>query len=165
MFHVIHWLSSAQPRRLRYQFELPQREFMLKYQQIDHTADIGIEIFGTTLEELFSNAAFALFDIITDISSVACATELKLTVTGIDREQLLVDWLSELLYLHDVKNLLFREFHVIAVSDTQITATVRGEAFAEDRHAMKTEIKAVTHHGLFIVREGNSWRARVIFDL
>lgn len=138
---------------------------MQKYRQIDHTADIGIEIFGATLQELFSNAAFALFDIITDISSVVCATELKLTVTGIDREQLLVNWLSELLYLHDVKNLLFREFHVIEVSDTQITATVRGEEFAGDRHFMKTEIKAVTHHGLFIAQEGNSWKARVIFDL
>lgn len=138
---------------------------MQKYRQIDHTADIGIEIFGATLQELFSNAAFALFDIITDVSSIACATELKLTVTGIDREQLLVNWLSELLYLHDVKNLLFREFHVIDISDTQITSTVRGEMFAESRHAMKTEIKAVTHHGLFIVQEGNSWKARVIFDL
>ncbi len=138
---------------------------MQKYILIDHTADIGIDAFGATVHELFANAAFALFDIITDLPNVEGKAAYKINVSGIDREQLLVNWLSELLYLHDVKNLLFKEFCIEDISDNQLSATVRGEEFKKDKHAIKTEIKAVTYHCLSIVQEGQQWKARVIFDL
>lgn len=138
---------------------------MPKYILIDHTADIGIDAFGATLQELFTNAAFALFDIITDLPRVAGQVKHTITVSGIDREQLLVNWLSELLYLHDVKNLLFRDFQITDMTDTQLTALVCGEPFNEETHVIKTGIKAVTHHNLSIVKTGHQWKARVIFDL
>ncbi|MBI2469937.1 MAG: archease [Planctomycetes bacterium] len=138
---------------------------MPKYILIDHTADIGIDVFGTTLQELFTNAAFALFDIIADLSKVECKVEYNVNVSGIDREQLLVSWLSELLYLHDVKYLLFKDFHITDMKENQLTASVCGEAFTDGKHEIKTEIKAVTYHGLSIVQEDHQWKARVIFDL
>ncbi|NUO07234.1 MAG: archease [Candidatus Brocadia sp.] len=138
---------------------------MEKYILIDHTADIGIDVFGNSLQELFANAAFALFDIITDVSKVEGAVEYKISISGIDKEQLLVNWLSELLYLHDVKNLLFKDFCIVDIQDNQLNASVWGEVFAEDKHAIKTEIKAVTHHCLSVIREDHRWKARVIFDI
>lgn len=137
----------------------------LKYILIDHTADVGIEAFGATLPELFSNAAFAMFDIMADLERVENKVECSLEITGIDREQLLVNWLGELLYLHDVKNYLFKNFLITNVTDTRLSAIVHGEAFVENKHIIKTEIKAVTYHGLSIVQEGQQWKARVIFDL
>jgi len=139
--------------------------YMPKYILIDHTADIGIDVFGTTIEELFTNAAFALFDIIADLSKVECKAEYSVKISGIDREQLLVIWLSELLYLHDVKYLLFKDFHITDMNENQLTASVWGEVFNDDKHVIKTEIKAVTYHGLSIVQENHQWKARVIFDL
>ncbi len=138
---------------------------MSKYILINHTADIGIDIFGTTLHELFANAAFAMFDIITDLSLVEGKNEYKIKVSGIDKEQLLVNWLSELLYLHDVKNVLFKDFSVIEVHDTQLNASLHGEVFIEGKHVIKTEIKAVTYHNLSITKKNQQWKARVIFDL
>lgn len=138
---------------------------MTKYILIDHTADIGIDVFGATLQELFANAAFALFDIITDLSKVEGKAEYKISISGIDKEQLLVNWLSELLYLHDVKNLLFKDFYVIDMKDNQLNASTRGEVFTEGKHVIKTEIKAVTYHCLSIVQEDHQWKARVIFDI
>ncbi len=138
---------------------------MEKYILIDHTADIGIDVFGATLHELFTNAAFALFDIITDLPKVENKVEYQISISGIDREQLLVNWLSELLYLHDVKNLLFKDFCVVNLQDNQLNASARGEVFSEDKHIIKTEIKAVTYHCLSIVQEDHHWKARVIFDL
>ncbi|HHT9123392.1 MAG TPA: archease [Candidatus Wunengus sp. YC63] len=138
---------------------------MPKYILIDHTADIGIDVFGTTIEELFTNAAFALFDIIADLSTVECKAEYQVKISGVDREQLLVIWLSELLYLHDVKYLLFKDFHITDMKENQLTASVSGEVFNDDKHVIKTEIKAVTYHGLSIVQENHQWKARVIFDL
>ena len=138
---------------------------MPKYVFIDHTADVGIEAFGASLPELFSNAAFALFDIIADLEMVEIKVTCNLEITGIDREQLLVNWLSELLYLHDVKTYLFKNFLITNITDTHLSASVQGEPFVEDKHIIKPEIKAVTYHGLSIVQEGTQWKARVIFDL
>lgn len=138
---------------------------MLKYLLIDHTADIGIDIFGATLQELFTHAAFALFDIITDLSKVDNTIEYTLEISGIDREQLLVNWLTELLYLHDVKTLLFKDFYITDMKDNHLKATIRGEAFIENKHVINTEIKAVTYHSLSIARKDHQWKARVIFDL
>jgi SHS2 domain-containing protein len=138
---------------------------MPKYTIIDHTADIGIDVFGDTLQDLFSNAGFALFDIITDLSTVECKVKHSLNIVGVDKEQLLVNWLSELLFLHDVKNLLFKNFCVNQLSDYQLNADVSGEVFDEKRHIIKTEVKAVTYHNLSIIQKDQQWKARIIFDL
>ena len=138
---------------------------MPKYTIIDHTADIGIDVFGDTLQDLFSNAGFALFDIIIDLSTVECKVKHSLNIIGVDKEQLLVNWLSELLFLHDVKNLLFKNFCVNQLSDYQLNADVSGEVFDEKRHIIKTEVKAVTYHNLSIIQKDQQWKARIIFDL
>lgn len=138
---------------------------MLKYILIDHTADLGMDVFGSTLRELFTHAAFAMFDIITDLSRVDNTIEYNLEVSGIDREQLLVNWLTELLYLHDVKTLLFKDFCITDMRDNQLQATIHGESFIGNKHVINTEIKAVTYHGLSITQKDHQWKARVIFDL
>jgi len=138
---------------------------MPKYTIIDHTADIGIDVFGDTLQDLFSNAGFALFDIITDLSTVEYKVKHSLNIIGVDKEQLLVNWLSELLFLHDVKNLLFKNFCVNQLSDYQLNADVSGEVFDEKRHIIKTEVKAVTYHNLSIIQKDQQWKTRIIFDL
>ncbi|MDR4504479.1 MAG: archease [Candidatus Scalindua sp.] len=138
---------------------------MTKYKLIDHTADIGIDIFGNTLSDLFSNAGFAMFDIITDITAVDAKDEHIVRIEGIDKEQLLVNWLGELLYLHDVKCLLFKDFLITDMNKNHLTATIRGEKYIETKHAINTVIKAVTHHALSVRHEHNQWKARVIFDL
>jgi protein archease len=138
---------------------------MAKYILIDHTADIGIDVFGDSLQELFSNAAFAMFDIIADLSNVKNKDEYIISVSGVDREQLLVNWLSELLYIHDVKGLLFKDFVITNITDTQLDAIARGERYKDGIHVIKTEMKAVTYHNLSIIRKDNRWQARIIFDL
>jgi SHS2 domain-containing protein len=140
-------------------------EKIAKYKLIDHTADVGVDIFGNTLSELFSNAGFAMFDIITDITTVDAKDQHIVKVEGIDKEQLLVNWLGELLYLYDVKSLLFKDFLITNINENLLTATIRGEKYCETKHAINTEIKAVTHHALSVKHEHNQWKARVIFDL
>jgi len=138
---------------------------MSVYKLIDHTADIGIEVYGNTLQDLFAHAGFALFDIITDMAYVGTKEERSISITGIDREQLLVNWLSELLYLHDIETLLFRQFNVLNINEDCLNAVVSGEKFVEGKHSIKTEVKAVTHHDLSIKQEKGRWKARIIFDL
>lgn len=124
-----------------------------------------MEVYGKTLQELFSNAGFALFDIMTDISRVKETTKKTITIEGGDLEQLMVNWLNDLLYLFDVEGLLFKGFEVQAVADNHLRALVAGECYDPDRHIIETAVKAATYHQLQVVQENNRWRAKIIIDL
>jgi SHS2 domain-containing protein len=136
-----------------------------KFRLLDHTADLGILVYGGDLEELFSNAGEAFFDIITDLQRVRESTERIIRVESPKLEDLMVQWLGELLYIHDVESLLFRSFLIEKLRDGSLKARARGEAFDDKRHVVKTEIKAVTYHQIEVKQEGERWRARIIFDL
>jgi len=136
-----------------------------RFEILDHTADIGIIIHGENLKALFENAGEAFFRLITDLRKVRRRTERRINIGGESLDRLMVDWLSELLYLHDVENLLFKGFKVESVAEDGLRAIVKGEPFQEGVHVIKTEVKAVTYHQIEVRQENGRWRAQVIFDL
>lgn len=138
---------------------------MKRYETFDHTADIGIRAFGKTVEEVFVNAAWALFDLLTDIDSVHENLSREIVMEGTDQEDLFVRWLSELLFLCEGKGYLFRDFSFSYLTATSLKAEARGEMFDPSRHQFKTEIKAVTYHQVEVVRNGEMWAGKVIFDI
>ena len=79
---------------------------MKKYELIDHTADVGMKAYGKTLAEAFENAAQGMFDIITDNSEIESMGQYDIQLEAPNIEQLLVDWLSELLFLNSAQNLV-----------------------------------------------------------
>lgn len=138
---------------------------MKVYRLIDHTADLGVRVLGRTLAALFENAGVALFDLITDVRGVRPTLQRTFTVQARNREELLVAWLSELLYCCDVELLLFTQFSVQQLSQTEVYATARGEPLDETRHNITRMIKAVTYHNLAITATPDGWSATVIFDV
>ncbi len=135
------------------------------YKTFNHTADLGIEVYGEDQKRLFVNAGFALFDLITDMDKVEVKTSLPLTAEGIDSEDLMVSWLRELLYLHQVKGYLFRGFAIHEMSEEVLKATVKGEKFDPRRHELIREIKAVTYHQIKVACEKGVWISRIVFDI
>jgi SHS2 domain-containing protein len=135
------------------------------YELIEHTADIGIRVWADDVKGLFEGAARGLFDIITDIGTVAARIERSLTVRGSGWEEVMVAWLTELLYLHEVKGLLFCDFSIAEADQVGLTGVARGERFNEKRHPIKTIVKAVTYHQLQIRKQDGHWHARIIFDI
>jgi len=138
---------------------------MKRFEILDHTADIGIVVYGENLKALFENAGEAFFRLITDLRKVRRRVEKRVNIGGESLDRLMVDWLSELLYLHDVENLLFKGFEVDSIGQEGLKATVKGEPFREGVHVIKTEVKAVTYHRLEVREEKGGWRAQVIVDL
>lgn len=143
---------------------------MKKFEIINHTADIGIRVFGKTLEDLFVNAAFAMSELI--VKNPPTPPFVKggkggfvVKITAVDKEQLLVKWLSEILYLIDAKNLMPVGFKISEVSDTYLAAAVAVEPFDPAKHKIKRQIKAVTYHGLAIKKAGGQFEVSVIFDI
>ena len=138
---------------------------MKRFEVLDHTADIGLIVYGEDLKSLFENAGKAFFHLITDLKKVRLRTEKRIEIGKESLERLMVDWLTELLYLHEVENLLFKNFRVESVGEEGLRAKVKGEAFQEGVHVIKTGVKAVTYHQIEVRKEKEGWRAQIIFDL
>jgi len=135
------------------------------FEIIDHTADVGIIAYGTDMRQLFSNAALALFSLIIDTESIEGKLQHNLEVTSKDRDDLLVEWLNELIYLFDAEHILFNRFEIESLSRNQLKAICYGESFDPLRHKIKTGVKAATYHLLKIDKNNSGYKAQIIFDI
>lgn len=135
------------------------------FEIIDHTADVGIIAYGADVEELFSNAALALFSLIAEPESIDEELRLGVEVRSKGRDNLLVEWLNELIYLFDVKHVLFSRFDINSLTPNRLKANCYGEEFSPLKHKINVGVKAATYHMLKLDRNGNGYRAQVIFDV
>jgi protein archease len=136
-----------------------------KYELIDHTADFGIRVFGSDSRELFSNAAWALFDALTETEALSGNDSCEITVSGNDWPDLMVNWLREVLYLWNGKERLVKSVKILSLSEKKLSAKIFFDPFAPDRHIIKTEIKAVTYHQVYVKSGPLGWEAGIIFDI
>ena len=135
-----------------------------KFEVIDHTADIGIAAYGASLSEAFANAAYALFSLMADLENVADVLCCEAEATAENREDLLVAWLNELVYLFEVNNVLFKRFEIDELSETKLRARCYGERIDPERHKIKMAVKAATYH-MLKVEERDGYRVQVLFDI
>jgi SHS2 domain-containing protein len=141
------------------------KELSRPYDFFEHTADVGIQIYGRTLKELFAHGAAALFEFIADLSTVGRGVKRQVELDCFDREELFVRWLSELLYIYEAERLVLCAFDPIFVRGGRLRATVHGEPFDAERHRVFNQVKAVTYHRVQITRGNGLWVARVILDV
>ena len=135
------------------------------FEILEHPADIGFRAFGASLPELFSASALALLSIANDPSAAAPRVSYSLAVSSSDRESLLVDWLNEVLYWYDGKQIALHEFAITHFSDTSLEAAARGEPRHPERHRAKLIVKAATYHQLKIEQRDGRWVAEVFLDI
>ncbi|MFT0898897.1 archease [Candidatus Methanoprimaticola sp. MG2] len=135
---------------------------MERYILVDHTADMMVKAFGSTLEECFGNAAYALFDQTVDLSNIGTSESIEVRVSGIDDEDRLYSFLSEMLFIEDADNLILKEFDVRFEGDN-VLCTAKGETLDRSKHRLRSEVKAVTYHMMDIDRDGPS--VTVLFDV
>ncbi|MCJ7772471.1 MAG: archease, partial [Desulfobacterales bacterium] len=131
----------------------------VKYNFIDHTADFGIEVTGEDQKTLFANAALAMFDVIANTSRLKGESEVDLRIQGSDRCDLMVNWLRELLYLWNGKEMLIKEVDILSISEKKLTAVLKYDRFNPDIHEIKNEIKAVTYHQIKVEQTQKGWTA------
>lgn len=137
----------------------------MKYEQFEHTGDIGIKIYGDSLEMLFVNAGFAFFDLITDYDKIVTNIYREVEISAGDQEELLVNWLSELNFLFQTEYLLVNQFDIQQLTDKTLKARIGGQIRDPAQHPVHLEIKAVTFHYLMVKQEAGHWIGRVIFDI
>jgi SHS2 domain-containing protein len=132
---------------------------------IEHTADLGLKAYGASVEELFVHAAEGFFDALISLKHVEEKEERVIEVEAEALDDLIVTWLSELLYLFDTEKLVFKRFKVNRLKDNQLEAIAWGEVLDPARHEIKTGIKAVTYHQLYVKEKEGGWETQVIFDI
>jgi SHS2 domain-containing protein len=136
-----------------------------KYRVTPRQSDLAVKVLGNSQADLFANSAFALFDVMTDVEKVAIKDRMPLEVEGADRDDLMVNWMRELLYLYQGSGYLLKEFHIREAKDTSVKAEVFGEKIDPDRHDIKKEILAVAYHQSRMQKTGDQWTAQVIFEI
>ena len=138
---------------------------MKPFEIVDHTADISIKVYGKDLKELFENASLGMFNILADLEGITTSTDLEIKVDAPDREELLIEWLDELLYNFYTKHIIFCEFNITDLTDTSLTAKVKGRFIGENKNRLKTEIKAATRHDLHIKEKDGACEVQIVFDV
>jgi SHS2 domain-containing protein len=137
----------------------------MPYTLIDHTADIGIHVIGDSLKNLFADAATAMFEQITDISKLKGQHKKQISATGMDRHDLLINWLRELLSFWTIYTNLVKTVEILDLDETRIKANVVYDSFAPDTYDINKDIKAVTYYGVSVDQTPDGWEATIIFDV
>ena len=139
------------------------QEEKIKY--IEHPSDVGFEVHGDTLEELYANAAIAMYSLMTDVDEIEGEEEREIEINSEDLYSLMFDWLDELIFLFDSKSLVMRSFDIaIDESNFSIQGTCKGGKFNPSKHVSGIIIKAVTYN-MMEIKRNNVWSARVVLDV
>ena len=147
------------------EYESPQRGFRF----LDYMGDAYVEAYGSSLEEAYTNAALAMFEVMTDTSKVEPNIKESVEVEGDDLKSLLYSWLESLLIKYGIENRLYSKFVVEKIdidnSHARLKASIFGEDFNHLKHPSKTEVKAITFHLMEIEHSEDKCRLRFLLDL
>jgi SHS2 domain-containing protein len=143
----------------------------MAYRYIDEIAiaDVAFQATGETLEELFISAGDATTNVmVADLSAIRNREELTIDLSHTEIDLLLFDFLNELVYLKDARQLLLRAKDMMIErkgSEYKLTAALYGELLDPERHPLLVDVKAVTLHRFQVIKTGNGWEATVILDI
>lgn len=140
------------------------------YEIIEHTADVGLKVIGNTKQKLFQNAARGMFFLITGShiyqNKMRNIKAYHVQCQALNFEDLLVSWLSELLYQHSTEFVIFCDYHFLCFRDQFIESEIRGAKIEDSPYRIEMEIKAITYYNLEILKNKNGlWEAKILFDI
>jgi len=132
---------------------------------LEHPADIGFTVRAATLPGLFAEAARALYSVALEPVPIAEHETIAVELEGDDLPSLLVDFLSELLYLMDTGHFVATRTEVRMTGPAALHATLHGEPRDPPRHPWRLIVKAVTYHRLEVQQIADEWNATVFLDI
>lgn len=133
--------------------------------EVDHTADLCIEVEAPTLPVLFERAGLAMLALAVDLDGVEPRERIVLAVDADDRQALLHDWLQTLLVRLDVEGFATAELAVDEMTERSVRGWGAGERLDRARHRTHAEIKGVSYHELTVRETDRGWWARIILDV
>ena len=142
---------------------------MGSFRFLDHMSDVYVEVRAENINEAFEEAGKSVFETMTDLKSIDNKGKIRVELEAEDLEALLFDWLGELIYIFDTKNLIFSKFSlkVTEVSNNryELTADLFGEEFDPKKHEMEMDIKAPTYSLMEIIYNNDGVTLRFVLDI
>jgi len=135
---------------------------------LDHTADVFFVAKANTLPELFEQCGLAVEETMVDLSKVLSKQKIKILGEDKEIDRLLYDFMDELIFFKDYKQLMFCKFEInIEEKDGKfvLTCFASGEKLDIARHEPKVDVKAVTMHQFEVKKIDKGWQANVILDI
>lgn len=142
-----------------------------RYRELDHTADRALHVWGRGLADLLVGAARGMCSLMGDLEDLVPEFWRPIRLESSDREALLVEWLNELLYLVESEGLLFIDFRIESVTDSEVTqigtagATMVAHVGGAVAPVTRADIKAATFHDLKLVEDEAGWSTVITFDV
>ncbi|MFA4887387.1 MAG: archease [Candidatus Nanoarchaeia archaeon] len=139
----------------------------MTYKYFEHTSDVIFEAYGKSLEELFVSAGLATEELMVELKTLSPNLKEEIKVKGKDVEELLYNFLEELIFLKDTKLLLFKEFQIKIKEGKEYSLKViaKGEVINREKHELGRDVKAVTLHQFEVKKDNGKWKARVLIDI
>jgi SHS2 domain-containing protein len=129
-------------------------------------ADIAFEVTAPTLSRLFEDAGMAASDIMVDPKNIKPKMKKTIKLSADSLENLMYDFLSELVYLKDTKGMLFGKYSVkVDEKKNSLVVVASGEKIDRKRHSLRNDLKAITMHMFVIERREKGWYTRVVVDI
>jgi protein archease len=136
------------------------------YEPFEVEADVGIRAWGPTLPAAFAQAAAGVLALIVDPAGVVSRESREVRAQAENLEALLVSWINECLYVHEIEGFAVAEVEVLACSDTLAHGVLHGEPLDPPRHQLGTVVKAATFHRVSVLRAAEGLtEVRVIVDV
>lgn len=132
---------------------------------LDHPSDVGVEAEGKTMVEAFEYAAYGMMSLMIEPGLVDKSEEREVRIEASDPGNLLVKWLSEILFLYDGQHFLPAEVSISRMDTRSLSAVIRGERLDRSKHRLTLDVKAVTYHQLAVEQHSDGCRLRVYFDV
>ena len=134
---------------------------MKKFEILEHKADLKIRVFGKDLKELFENAMIGMFES-AKYESQGKEIKREIKISSLDLPSLLVDFLSEVLYLSEINREVYRNIQFKKITEKNI----EGILFGKKLKRIGVVIKGVTYHDLDInQKKDKTWEATILFDI
>ena len=136
-----------------------------KYRVIRRSSELSLRLSGDSLAQVLADAGFALFDLLVDLTAVEAQESVTLEVEGLDNDDLMVNWMRELLYEYQASGFVLKEFEIREAGEFFVRAEARGEKYDPDRHEEREAIGAVDERLSHLGKMGSQWTAQVGFEL
>ena len=139
----------------------------MKFKFFEHTADIGVEAYGKDLNELFENAALATSEVMVNTKKIKGSIKKEITLENESMEDLLFDFLNEVIYYKDAEKLLFNRFKVDINQNGiyKLKAIIYGEKINTKKHELRDDVKAVTLYEFKIEKAKEGYKTDFILDI
>ena len=136
-----------------------------KYRVIRRSSELSLRLSGDSRAQVLADAGFALFDLLVDLTAVEARESVTLEVEGLDNDDLMINWMRELLYEYQASGFVLKEFEIREAGEFFVRAEARGEKYDPDRHEEREAIGAVDERLSHLGKMGSQWTAQVGFEL